>query len=54
MVYSSGIYSPPVDPPKSDLLGGHAVEIVGWGTSEQGEGYWIVKNSWGCDWGITG
>lgn len=31
------------------LIGGHAVEIVGWGDT-----YWIVKNSWGDKWGMNG
>ena len=27
----------------------HAVTVIGWS-----ESYWIVKNSWGSDWGING
>jgi hypothetical protein len=39
---------------KSDLQKvhvGHAVVIVGWGTSSEGVPYWIVRNSWGTSWG---
>lgn len=31
--------------------GGHAIEIVGWGKNQNGENYWICKNSWGEGWG---
>jgi len=34
-------------------VGAHAIEIVGWGEQSNTK-YWIVKNSWGTDWGDDG
>jgi len=47
MYYTGGIYEYVAGP----LLGGHAVIIVGWDEAEE---YFIVKNSWGEDWGEDG
>jgi hypothetical protein len=47
----SNVYKPKAN---QVMAGGHAIEVVGWGTEDNGEGYWIMKNSWGCNWGDSG
>nr|ABQ10197.1 actinidin Act4a [Actinidia eriantha] len=46
--YKSGIFNGPCGP-RID----HGVTIVGYGT-EGGKDYWIVRNSWGPNWGESG
>jgi len=48
--YSSGVYKLT---PGATYLGGHAVKVIGWGI-ENGEEFWICKNSWGTGWGEGG
>jgi len=38
---------------KGPLLSGHALVIVGYG-EENGKKYWIIRNSWGTEWGDNG
>lgn len=47
--YKSGVYKHTT----GGMLGGHAVEMIGWGT-EGGEDYWLIKNSWNEQWGDGG
>jgi hypothetical protein len=50
---STAIYSSKDRQPDEKTHGGHAANIIGWG-EEQGVKYWLVKNSWGNNWGDSG
>merc|ERR1711990_1264117 len=47
--YKSGVYTHKT----GSALGGHAVEVIGYGT-DSGTDYWLVKNSWNEQWGDGG
>jgi len=47
--YVSGVYHHV----SGQLVGGHAVKVIGWGT-ENGTPYWLVANSWNITWGLNG
>jgi len=51
--YSSGVY---FDSACSSTQLDHGVLVTGWGvdSTSQYPNYWIVKNSWGTDWGMNG
>nr|ACH56226.1 cathepsin L-like cysteine proteinase [Radopholus similis] len=49
--YKSGIYHPSDYDCKFRVLGLHALLVVGYGESQEGVKYWIVKNSWNNTWG---
>ncbi|XP_070489882.1 pro-cathepsin H-like [Chironomus tepperi] len=48
--YSSGVFSDSTCPTKIN----HCVALVGYGSNEYLGDYWILKNSWGSDWGEAG
>ena len=49
--YSGGIYS---STSCSKIVLDHAVLLVGYSSSPDGQNYYILKNSWGTTWGIEG
>jgi len=51
MSYGSGVYHHVT----GQLLGGHAVKLIGWGhDAATGFDYWICANSWSTSWGEQG
>eukprot|EP00252_Welwitschia_mirabilis_P018100 TRINITY_DN40289_c0_g1_i1.p1 TRINITY_DN40289_c0_g1~~TRINITY_DN40289_c0_g1_i1.p1 ORF type:complete len:349 (+),score=58.07 TRINITY_DN40289_c0_g1_i1:340-1386(+) len=48
--YKSGVYKYV----KGDYMGGHAVKLIGWGTTQDGVDYWLIVNSWNKSWGENG
>lgn len=48
--YKSGVYKHIT----GDVMGGHAVKLIGWGTSDAGEDYWLLANQWNRGWGDDG
>lgn len=42
------------NPDNKYVVGGHAVEVVGWGETEKGVPFWWVRNMWGSQWGRLG
>ncbi|CAH1718834.1 unnamed protein product [Chironomus riparius] len=51
--YAGGVFSESDCPNDMDSYN-HAITVVGYGTDPDGGDYWIIKNSWGLDWGEYG
>ncbi|WVZ90365.1 hypothetical protein U9M48_036672 [Paspalum notatum var. saurae] len=49
-MYSGGVMT--ADACGTDV--NHAVTVVGYGTTDDGTPYWLLKNQWGVNWGIRG
>ena len=50
-LYKEGVYQLTVG---ANFFDNQAVELIGWGSSDDGTEYWIAKNSWNTDWGDQG
>ncbi|MEW5308602.1 MAG: hypothetical protein WDW38_000547 [Sanguina aurantia] len=50
--YVGGVFDAPCCVEKIEL--DHAMVVVGYGTSPEGDDYWLMKNSWSDSWGEAG
>ncbi|KAG9445491.1 hypothetical protein H6P81_016831 [Aristolochia fimbriata] len=48
--YKTGVYKHLT----GSVMGGHAVKLIGWGRSDEGEDYWLLANQWNKSWGDNG
>jgi hypothetical protein len=50
-VNPTGVYN--ASSPNAQIVGGHCVKIIGWGTTA-GVPFWLIANSWGTGWAQQG
>ena len=46
LLYKEGVYQVT---PGAKPVGGHAVELIGWGSTDDGTEYWLMKNNWNTE-----
>jgi len=50
MNYGSGVYKYT----SGEMLGGHAMKLIGYGQDEVEGFYWVLQNQWTTEWGERG
>ena len=50
--YTGGVLSVSIE--ECPYAPSHGVNLVGYGTDENGVDYWLIRNTWGPDWGEAG
>lgn len=48
--YKEGVYRHVT----GEMVGGHAIRMIGWGHEDDGSLYWLCQNQWTEKWGMNG
>lgn len=48
---AGGIFDAPCCEKEKEITLDHGIVVVGYGTEQNGQDFWILKNSWGAAWG---
>ena len=52
--YRDGVYQGSANCESDSNTINHALLVIGFGTDNSGVDYWLVQNSWGTSWGLSG